>query len=110
MNTHAGAAEGLLMHQGYEARFFDMDLTRVRHRLAGLGASCVSPRRFIRRLVMENEATRAGKTWVSVRSDGSQHVLTFTRDGASPEEPGGKPSEIDVAVADFGATQRILEE
>jgi adenylate cyclase class 2 len=110
MNTHAGVAEGLFMQQGYEARFFDVDLDLVRHRLGELQASCVSPRRLIRRVVLENEATRARGAGVSVRSDGSKHMLTFTRGGASAVEPGGKPSEVEVAVADFGLTQRILEE
>jgi adenylate cyclase class 2 len=98
------------MQQGNEARFFDVDLELVRHRLVGLNATCASPRRLVRRVVLENDATRVRGGWVSVRSDGSQHVLTFSRGGAMPGDPGGPSPELEVAVADFGVAQRIMEE
>ncbi|MCW2889409.1 MAG: adenylate cyclase, class 2 [Streptosporangiaceae bacterium] len=96
------------MQQGHEARFFDVDLELIRHRLVGLNAACVCPRRLVRRVVLENDATRGRGGWASVRSDGAQHVLTFTQGGAATDS-GGRPPELEVAVADFGLAQRIME-
>jgi adenylate cyclase class 2 len=110
MNTHAGAAEGLFMHKGHEARFFDVDLDQVRHRLGRLNAHCISPRRLVRKVVLENDTTRARGAWVSVRSDGSQHVLSFTRGGTFTGDSAGQAAELEVPVADFGLVQRIIEE
>jgi adenylate cyclase class 2 len=110
MNRHAGAAEGLFMHKGHEARFFDVDLELIRHRLGRLNAHCVSPRHLVRKVVLENDATRARGAWVSVRSDGSQHVLSFTRGAASGDDTDGPAAEVAVPVTDFAAAQRLIEE
>jgi hypothetical protein len=88
------------MQPGYEARFFDVDLGQVRRLLHALNAICVTPRRKVRGVVMEDERTRAKGSWISVRTDGPQHVLSYTdQDG----------EELELMVSDAAVAQQILE-
>jgi hypothetical protein len=90
------------MQQSHEARFFDLDLESVRRRLHSLRATCVSPRRLVRGVILENERTRERGTWVSVRTDGATHVLGLSRSGEG--------AELEVTVSDFSAVREVLEE
>lgn len=89
------------MQQEHEARFFDMDPDQIRRLLHGLNATCVSPRRMVRGVVMESEWTQARGGWVSLRTEGPHHVLSY-RSGDGPD--------LEMTVSDFGVAERILEQ
>jgi adenylate cyclase class 2 len=94
------AIKGQTVAPEYEVRFFDLDLDVVRHHLRGISASYTVPRHLVRRVMLENETSRAKGAWVNVRSDGTRHVLSLVRNGSALELP----------VADFGTAKLILEE
>jgi len=89
------------MQHGHEARFFDLDLESVRRRLHALRATCTSPRRLVRGVILENERTKERGTWVSVRTDGPKHVLGLSRQSGP---------DLEVTISDFTAVRELLEE
>jgi adenylate cyclase class 2 len=101
--SHYGGSQrikGQAVAPGYEVRFFDLDLDVVRHRLKGISASYAVPRQLVRRVMLENDVSRAKGAWVTVRSDGTRHVLSLVRNDSTVELP----------IADFAAARQILEE
>jgi adenylate cyclase class 2 len=97
------------MDNEYEARFCAIDHAAIRERLQARGATCVTPRQLLKRVIFENDRTRDSRSWLRLRTNGTVTTLTLKR-------ATGKASAIDsvleleTPVADFDTTLRILEE
>ncbi len=104
------------MAREVELKFTHADLAAVAHRLQALGGAVQSPRAFEQNLVFDTPARALRKRGelLRLRRQGERATLTYkyppAPDAAAPEPSGMKVlEERETAVADFAATQAILE-
>lgn len=99
-----------MMDPEFEARFLSVDVDAVCVRLRSLGAARRMPRTLMRRIVLTNQDIAGRGGWLRLRDQGENVLLTYKQ----VNETGGTSRidrllEAEVEVADFHATQRLLE-
>lgn len=97
------------MKHEYEARFSDLDIPAIRSALQAAGAHQVLPRTLHQRVIFENEQTRATRSWLRLRTNGTRTTLTLKRaEGTTPALESIR--ELETIVSDLDATREILEQ
>lgn len=94
----------------FEARFLSVDVDAITARLRGRGATCTMPRTLMRRVVLKNQEISDRGGWLRLREQGAKTLLTYKQvndtNGASGID---SILEAEAEVADFHATQHLLE-
>jgi adenylate cyclase class 2 len=94
----------------FEARFLAVDTDAITARLRDRGATCTMPQTLMRRVVLRNQDISDRGGWLRLREQGDKTLLTYKQvndtDGGSGID---SILEAEVEVADFHATQHLLE-
>src|SRR5687768_11728177 len=95
------------MKNEIEAKFVNIDIDAMRHKLNMLGATLAQPLRDMKRVTIDNPAMQAKNAYLRVRDEGNKTTMTYKQfDDLSLD--GVK--EIEVEVSDFNTTIALLAE
>jgi adenylate cyclase class 2 len=92
----------------YEARFTNIDATRVTTELAARGAVQVLPRTLMKRVIFQNAEIERKRGWLRLRQEGDTAMLTY-KQATGATSTVDSVLEVQTPVSDFEATQRLLE-
>src|ERR1700716_2818153 len=92
----------------YEARFTNIDATRVTTELAARGAVQVLPRTLMKRVIFQNAEIERKRGWLRLRQEGDTAMLTY-KEATGATSTVDSVLEVQTPVGDFEATQRLLE-
>jgi adenylate cyclase, class 2 len=95
------------MQTEIEAKFANVDFTKIRQQLEVLGAACRQPMRHMRRAIIETPQLREKHGFVRVRDEGDKVTLTYKQ---VDENSLTGVKEIEVTVSDFENTVALLEQ
>lgn len=95
------------MKAEYEAKFLEIDVAAVQKTLCAKGGIQVYPRQLFKRLIFENEFTRATKSWIRLRDEYGSVKVTWKCVGDPASIHGVK--EIEVSVDGFDLMGALLE-
>lgn len=96
------------MQAEIEAKWLDVDLEKIRQKLADIGAVCVNPERLILRRVYDYPDNRLEESngWVRVRNEGDKITLSYKQ---LDDRTLYGTKEVSVLVDDFDKTCNFLE-
>ena len=96
------------MQTEFEARFLNVDATKISEHLASRSATCTMPRTLMRRIVFMNGDIESRRGWLRLRQQGERTMLTY-------KQATGDVSAIDtvleaeVEVGSFEKAKTLLE-
>lgn len=95
------------MKNEIEAKFVNIDIDDMRHKLKGIGATLIQPLRDMKRITIDNSTMQAKNAFLRVRDEGNKTTMTYKQfDDLSLDGV----REIEVEVSDFHNTVALLAE
>ncbi|MFC5253437.1 class IV adenylate cyclase [Streptomyces nigrescens] len=96
------------MQTEFEARFLNVDATKIANQLVARSATCSMPRTLMRRIVFKNDDIEARGGWLRLRQQGDKTFLTY-KQTTSELSAIDTTLESEVEVGSFDATKTLLE-
>ncbi|WP_327356354.1 class IV adenylate cyclase [Streptomyces sp. NBC_01304] len=96
------------MRTEFEARFLEIDPSKITEYLTSQSAVCAMPRTLMRRIVFKNNYIEARGGWLRLRQQGERTFLTY-KQVTSNVSAIDTTLEAEVEVGNFDSTKTLLE-